>query len=215
ASRQLGVSLDKEANLQDIASMYGVSIDQLQARFNDAAREMNAGNDLMLLLQGASATPLVSTVPDPTPTYNVNLQTISAALDIPSKILVGMQTGERASSEDQKYFNARCQSRRGELTYEINDLFQQLMRIGVVKTKAEFTAIWDDLTEPTAGDKLANAKVMAEINAVSLATGAETFAVAEIREAAGFDPDDEPDPLPEGDDDGDEAEGTDPAQPAD
>src|SRR5690606_29874011 len=52
ASRQLSVSFDKEVNLQDIASMYGVSIDQLQARFNDAAREVNAGNDMMLLLQG-------------------------------------------------------------------------------------------------------------------------------------------------------------------
>lgn len=216
ASRQLSVSFDKEVNLQDIASMYGVSVDQLQARFNDAAREVNAGNDMMLVLQGASATPLVSNVPDPTPTYSVNLQTVSCALDIPSKILVGMQTGERASSEDQKYFNARCQSRRGELTFEINDLFQHLMRIGVVKTKAEFTAIWDDLTEPTAGDKLANAKVMAEINSVSLAAGAETFTPGEIREAAGYDPEEVPDPLPDEDDkDGDEAEGSDPARQAD
>ncbi|QBI81526.1 portal protein [Pseudomonas phage vB_Pae_CF81b] len=33
-----------------------------------------------------------------------------------------------------------------ELTFEINDLFAHLMRIGVVPLKAEFTAIWDDLT---------------------------------------------------------------------
>lgn len=209
AARQLGVDFAKEVDLSAIASMYGVSIDQLQQKFNDAAREVNRGNDLMLITQGATTTPLVSNIPDPTPTYSVNLQTVSAALDIPSKILVGMQTGERASSEDQKYFNARCQSRRGELTFEINDLFAHLMRIGVVKIKAEFTAMWDDLTEAAQADKLANAKVLSEINSTSLATGELVFSAAEIREAAGYDPDEQPDPLPD-----DEPEGEDEGQSA-
>lgn len=210
AARQLGVDFAKEVDLSAIASMYGVSIDQLQQKFNDAAREVNRGNDLMLITQGATTTPLVSNIPDPTPTYSVNLQTVSAALDIPSKILVGMQTGERASSEDQKYFNARCQSRRGELSFEINDLFEHLMRIGVVRLRAEFTAMWDDLTEATQVDKLANAKVLADINQVSLAAGELVFSAAEIREAAGFDPDDQPDPLPDDEPEEDDATRTDP-----
>lgn len=211
AARQLGVNFDKEVDLAAIASMYGVSIDRLQQKFNDAAREVNRGNDLMLITQGATTSPLVSNIPDPTPTYNVNLQTVSAALDIPSKILVGMQTGERASSEDQKYFNARCQSRRGELTFEINDLFAHLMRVGIVKLKAAFTAMWDDLTEATPADKLANAKVLSEINSTSLATGELVFSGAEIREAAGFDPDDQPEPLPDDEPEKDDAARTDPA----
>nr|MBO2511810.1 DUF1073 domain-containing protein [Gammaproteobacteria bacterium] len=209
AARQLGVNFDKEVNLNEIAAMYGVSVDQLQQKFNDAAREVNRGNDLMLITQGATTSALVSNIPDPRPTYDINLQTVSAALDIPSKILVGMQTGERASSEDQKYFNARCQSRRGELTYEINDFVAHLMRIGVVDRKAEFTAIWDDLTSATQADKLGEAKIMAEINAAALASGDAVFSPEEIRDAAGFEPEEQPDPLPDEDDD--DGEGTDPA----
>ena len=201
AARQLGVNFDKEVDLNAIASMYGVSVDQLQQKFNDAAREVNRGNDVMLITQGATTSALTSNIPDPRPTYDINLQTVSAALDIPSKILVGMQTGERASSEDQKYFNARCQSRRGELTYEINDFVAHLMRIGVVDRKAEFTAIWDDLTSATQADKLGEAKVMAEINTAALASGEQVFSAEEIRETAGFEPEEQPDPLPDEDDD--------------
>ena len=209
AARQLGVNFDKEVDLNAIASMYGVSVDQLQQKFNDAAREVNRGNDLMLITQGATTSALVSNTPDPRPTYDINLQTVSAALDIPSKILVGMQTGERASSEDQKYFNARCQSRRGELTYEINDFVAHLMRIGVVDRKAEFTAIWDDLTSATQADKLGEAKIMAEINTAALASGDAVFSTEEIRDAAGFEQEEQPGPLPDKDDD--DGEGTDPA----
>ncbi|MOA15461.1 hypothetical protein D3C78_1356190 [compost metagenome] len=195
--------------------MYGVSLDQLNQRFNEAARQLNRGNDVLLPTQGATATQLVSAVSDPVPTYNVNLQTAAAGVDIPTKILVGMQTGERASSEDQKYFNARCQARRlNELTYEINDLIAHLMRIGVIETKAEFTAMWDDLTTPTQGERLADAKTMSEINQTALATGEAVFTNEEIREQAGFDPLEGGLPLPDIEDDKEDEDGpsTDPAR---
>ncbi|WXL23924.1 anti-CBASS Acb1 family protein [Ectopseudomonas mendocina] len=211
ASRQLNVNFDKEVDLAGIAAIYGVGLDELQVKFNDAARQVNRGNDLMLITQGATTTPLVSAVPDPTPTYNINLQTISAALDIPTKVLVGMQTGERASSEDQKYFNARCQARRvRELTREINDFVAHLMRIKLIDTKAKFTAIWDDLTVPAKAEMLANSKTLAEINEKSLGGGAEYFSASEIRETAGYEPDELPEPLPDNDPEDDDAKSADP-----
>ncbi len=81
-------------------------MDELQDKFNEVAGEMNRGNDVLMTTQGATVTPLVTAVADPSATYNVNLQTFAASVDIPVKVLVGMQTGERASTEDQKYFNA-------------------------------------------------------------------------------------------------------------
>lgn len=214
AARQMAVNFDKDTNLRDLADMYGVDLADLQERFNDAAREVNSANDLLMILQGANVTPLVSPVADPEPTYNVNLQTAAAALDIPTKILVGMQTGERASTEDQKYFNARCQSRRSDLGFEISELFDHLMRIRVVERIAEYTVMWDDLTDATQADKLTNAKTMSEINTQAIATGELVFRADEIRAAAGYDADDAPDPLGEDDEDkdGDEAETADPAR---
>ncbi|MDF3863472.1 DUF1073 domain-containing protein [Pseudomonas denitrificans (nom. rej.)] len=197
AARQLLLNFDKEIDLNNIASVYGVTLEQLNQKFNEAARQLNRGSDVLLPTQGAEATQLVSAVSDPGPTYNVNLQTAAAAMDIPTKILVGMQTGERASSEDQKYFNARCQARRNELTFEINDLVAHLMRIGIIDAKAEYTAMWDDLTTATQGERLADAKVMSEINQTAMATGETVFTADEIREQAGFDPLEGGEPLPD------------------
>lgn len=202
AARQVGVNFDKEVDLSSLAAMYDVPVAELQEKFNEAAREINRGNDAMLITQGASVSPLVATVPDPGPTYNVNLQTAAAALDIPTKIIVGMQTGERASSEDQKYFNARCQSRRvGELSRDIRAIVQHMQRIRIVPPMRVLTVMWDDLTESTVEEKLANAKTMSDINAVAVAMGEEVFDLNEIRVTAGFEPRQDIEPLGEDEDD--------------
>lgn len=212
AARQLNVNFDKEINFDNLASLYGVKPEELREAMNEAAVEMNRANDVLLNTQGATVTPLVSTVPDPSPTYNINLQTISAGLDIPSRVLVGNQQGERASTEDLKFFYARCQSRRMDLSFEIGDLVDHLVRIGVLDATGEKTVMWDDLTEQTFAERLDNAAKMSTINQTALATGEEVFSNDEIRVAGGFDPKDN-EPLEEGDDkdkDGDETETRDP-----
>lgn len=213
AARQLNINFEKEINFDNLASLYGVTVHELRDAMNEAAVEMNRANDVLLNTQGATVTPLVSTVPDPSPTYNINLQTISAGLDIPSRVLVGNQQGERASTEDLKFFYARCQSRRMDLSFEIEDLVDHLVRIGVLDSTGEKTVMWDDLTEQTSGERLDNAAKMSTINQTALATGEEVFSNDEIRVAGGFDPKDS-EPLEEGDDkdeDGDETKTPDPA----
>ena len=202
AARQQNINFDKEVNFSDLASMYGVSVDELQERYNDAARELNRGNDTLLITQGANVTSLVSPVSDPSPTYDVNLQTASAGVDIPTRILVGNQQAERSSTEDQKYMNARCQSRRVDLSFEIEDFCDKLIDLQIVDSVSQKAVIWDDLNEQTGTEKLTNAKVMGEINQTMQGSGDEpAFTREEIRTAAGYDNDDE-EPL--GEEDGDE-----------
>lgn len=202
AARQLNVNFEKEIDFNNLASLYGVSIDELQDKFNEVAGEMNRGNDVLMTTQGATVAPLVTAVADPSATYNVNLQTFAASVDIPVKVLVGMQTGERASTEDQKYFNARCQSRRGDLSFEIEDFSDKLIELKIIDAVSEKTVIWDDLNEQTGTEKLTNAKTMGEINQTMQGSGDEpAFSREEIRTAAGYDNDDE-EPL--GEEDGDE-----------
>ncbi|WP_414163870.1 anti-CBASS protein Acb1 family protein [Superficieibacter sp. BNK-5] len=197
AARQLNVNFEKEIDFNNLASLYGVSIDELQEKFNEVAGEVNRGNDVLMTTQGATVTPLVTSVADPGPTYNVNLQTAGAALDIPTKILVGMQTGERASTEDQRYFNARCQSRRGDLSFDIEDFCDKLVALGILDAVPQKTVIWDDLNASTDAEKLASAKLMADINSASIATGEQPFTGEEIRVAAGYEG--SPEPLGEND----------------
>ena len=196
AARQVVTSFDKEIDLNGIATMYGVTIEQLQEKFNEAARALNQGIDSMLITQGATTTPIQSTIADPSPTYNVNLQTVSAALDIPSKILVGMQTGERASTEDQKYWDARCQSRRErELTPDIRRFLKKLDALKIIQLKSTYTVMWDDLTESTVEQKLDNASKLADINQKSVS--GTVFSDNEIRNAAGYEAANRQDPLAE------------------
>jgi hypothetical protein len=113
AARQLASTSTKKSTLAALRRC-NVSVDELQDKFNEAA-QMNRGNDV-LLSPRSHVTSLVSPVSDPSPTYNVNLQTAAAGVIYPTRILVGNQQAERSSTEDQKYFNARCQSRRVDLS---------------------------------------------------------------------------------------------------
>lgn len=211
AARQLNVNFEKEIDFNNLASLYGVSVSDLQDKFNEAAVEVNRGNDVLLTTQGASVTPLVTAVADPGPTYDVNLQTFAASVDMPVKIIVGMQTGERASSEDQKYMNARCQSRRQDLSFDIEDMVDKLITLRIVSPVAEKAIVWDNLTEQTGGEKLDNAAKMSTINQASLASGEQVFTTKEIRVAAGYQPEGG-EPLGEEDDDDEESEVTDTTQ---
>ncbi|QLP02886.1 DUF1073 domain-containing protein [Enterobacter hormaechei] len=202
AARQLNVNFEKEIDFNNLASLYGVSIDELQDKFNEVAGEMNRGNDVLMTTQGATVTPLVTAVADPSATYNVNLQTAAAGVDIPSRILVGNQQAERSSTEDQKYMNSRCQSRRVDLAFEIEDFCDKLIDLQIIDPISQKAVIWDDLNEQTGAEKLINAKTMGEINQSMQGSGENpAFSRAEIRTAAGYENNDK---KPLGEEDGDE-----------
>ncbi|MDT8852991.1 DUF1073 domain-containing protein [Pantoea dispersa] len=204
AARQQNINFDKEIDFKNLASMYGVSVDELQERYNEAAREINRGNDTLLITQGAQVTSMVNAVSDPSPTYDVNLKTFSASVDIPSRIIVGNQSGERASTEDQIYFNGRCQSRRGDLSFDVEDMVDKLTYLQIIKPVAKFSIVWDELNEQSPSDKLDSAVKMSEINQRSLAASEQVFTANEIRVAAGYEP--LKSPLTEEDDEEDEEE---------
>ena len=202
AARQLNVNFDKEIDFNNLASLYGVTVTELQDKFNEVAGEINRGNDVLMTTQGASVTPLVTSVADPSGTYDVNLQTAAAGVDIPTRILVGNQQAERSSTEDQKYMNSHCQTRRGDLSFEIEDFCDKLIELQIVDSVSQKTVIWDDLNEQTGTEKLTNAKTMGEINQTMLGGGENpAFSREEIRTAAGYDNDEE-EPL--GEEDGNE-----------
>lgn len=214
AGRQMAVNYDKEVNLAQIARDYKLSgVAELQELFNEQARDLNNGGDRLMITQGANTQMLVSNVPDPTPHYDVSIQSIAASTGgIPAKVIVGMQTGERASTEDLKQFNKRGQGRRVHtLTDDGTQIVDHLLRIGVVKPvpQGEFTFMWDDLAESTFAEKLTFADQMATINQKNAGSGDKpVFTGDEMREAAGYEndtasdrareeefPDEDPEPI--------------------
>ncbi|HAN2030635.1 TPA: DUF1073 domain-containing protein [Escherichia coli] len=187
AARQLAISFDKDIDFRSLAATYDCDVTELRERFNEATAEMNKGNDVMMALQGATVSPLVTAVSDPSSTYDVNLQTAAAGVDIPTRILVGNQQGERASTEDLRYFNSRCMTRREEIGGEIEDLFRKMADLRLISMPVDVSVLWDDLNAMTKAELLEAADKMAQINQACLATGEEIFSGDEIREAAGYD----------------------------
>ncbi len=191
ASNRMSVNFDAAANLADIARQYGLKdVASLHEAFNEAAADLNNGIDRLLITQGANVQQLVSQVPDPTSHYGISLQTISASTGQPAKIIVGMQTGERASVEDIKDFNKLGQGRRtGPLSSDIKVIVEHCQAIKLVSLVPgqDFEVMWDDLTESSQGEKLTFADQMATINQKSAGSGeGAPFTNAEIRETAGW-----------------------------
>jgi hypothetical protein len=198
ASRQLAINFDKEVDLSAIARAHGVAEGELQEIFDEVTRGMNRGQDQTVITKGATVTPLVANVPDPIPAFDVSLQSFCASIRIPSKIIVGNQTGERASTEDQKTFNKRCQGRRVSLlSSDIETFVDHLMRLGVLLT-VESSVCWDDLSEASQAEMLANVVLMADVNQKMLASGELVFSIKRMIEASGYDYDaEELTPLPD------------------
>ena len=114
----------------------------------------------------------------------------AASVSMPVKILIGMQTGERASTEDQKAWNATCQGRRvSRLSRDILHVLNHLRRVRVLSFSGEISVMWDDLRRASRSERLADAKTMAETNILGASTGAAYYSDQEIREAGGFDGD--------------------------
>lgn len=193
AARQLAIEFDSGTNLQTMATSLGKQPAELQEVFDGMARDVNRGLDSMLALQGAKVTPMVAAMPDAAAPFDVNLQVVASSTEMPAKIIVGNQTGERASSEDMRDFNVRCQSRVDRETLgDVRAFFLQLARVRAIEPlPAEWTVAGPDLTEAGTAERLANAKVMADINSANALSG-PVFTMAEVRTAAGYDaePDD-------------------------
>ena len=143
-------------------------------------------------------------LPDPDNFRNGPLESFAASMEIPKKILTGMQTGERASTEDADEWAKTCKSRRQ--TYiipNIRRIINRLKDFGLLKDH-EWPLSWTDLTESSMDQKVERAGKMADINQKMAGTGEIIFLGDEIRASVGMEPLSLKDKYPEVDEDDEE-----------
>ena len=148
------------------------------------------GFDSLLMLQGIEAKTLGITLPQPMEFVLVAMQSFAASFGIPLKILVGSQTGERASTEDSKEWAKTNMSRRNNtLIPNIMLLVERLVEFGVFKDK-DWSVFWPDLTESEMSEKIERAGKMADVNHKQYSAGGTevVFTEDEIRETVGYKP---------------------------
>lgn len=191
ASRQLGISLTKEVNLQTLEqSAKAQGYNSLSEAMNAKIEKLNCGTDSALVTQEGQAQILSVSPADPKPSWEVSVNEFASSIRIPFTILVGQQTGRLASDEDKSAYAQRCQARRRTvLTAYLQDIVERLIYCGIFTppTKQGFSVVWSDLLAPGQKEKIANAKELANVaQTTQQAFGRSAILPDEIRTELGL-----------------------------
>lgn len=182
------LNVDEKANISKLQTLLGASsTDDLKTKIGEQVENWQKGFDKLLMLQGIEAKTLGVTLPsDPDKFFGLPLNSFAASANIPVKILIGSQTGERASVEDVKEFNKTISSRReNEIRPTINTFLEMMVDYQVMPN-ADWQTAWEDLTDSTPEEKTDRADKMASTNQKMVGTGEIVYTTGEIREAAGY-----------------------------
>lgn len=179
----LEIDKDTQIQLPD-----GMTEEQYAKALTDQVESWQKGFDKMLMLQGIQAKALSVTLPSPEHFFAIALQSFAASMSIPMKILVGSQTGERASTEDAQEWSQTIMARRNEQTIpNVMAFVARLVKVGILPAKDWFLD-WIDLTESSMSEKIDRASKMADTNQKMKDSGEFIFTPEEIRAAVGYEP---------------------------
>lgn len=180
------LEMDKEADIQKMAKAMGITPEQIADVMNEQVGDWQKGFDELLMIQGMTARLPKIELPDPEHFFMNSLQAFAASFDIPLKVLVGTQTGERASSEDASQWNQTCNFRRKNTVIpNVLQIVSRLEDCGILKENPEWFVDWTDLTESTMLEKIDRAGKMAKVNKDF---GDIVFMPQEIRASVGYEP---------------------------
>ncbi|ECE3714671.1 DUF1073 domain-containing protein [Salmonella enterica] len=192
ASRQIAFNFSKDVNFAKLAKALGVSESEVSAAMDSQVRELNRNVDSAVMMQDGSASVLSVAAADPEPTWRTALNEFCATIPIPVKILIGMQTGERASTEDGKDWAKTGNARRaGFLTDVVEGIVRWFINLEIIPAPAseEITVSWSDLLAPSQAEKIANMDKMADVAVkTTSAFGRSALSENEIRTAGELQP---------------------------
>ena len=182
------INVDKDARLADMAKTMGVTVDKIKEAMDQQIDDFNKGFDKSLMLQGMSADSLDVSLPSPEHFFMTSLMSFCASMDIPAKILIGSQSGERASTEDASEWAKTCKSYRETVTIpNIMALVRRLVEFNILR-ESDWSLMWSDLTEDGIDKKIDRADKMSKINERERKGGEISFTGDEIRETVGYEP---------------------------
>lgn len=185
------LTADEQFDPVAMATSLGTTPDLIKDAMSERVEDWQKGFDKLLMLQGIKAETLGITLPQPNEFFMIAANMFAASVAIPVRVLIGNQTGERASTEDQEDFNRTCMARRERLIHPmLRELLNKLKKYGILPEK-DWTIHWESLLDSSPQEKMARAKGMADINKMTenpLGDGDPVFTPDEIRAEIGMDP---------------------------
>lgn len=164
--------VDKDANIQQLAQMLGAAdASEIQEKMGEISDGARKGFDKALVTQGIKSTNQTYAVPNSREPFEIAVQSVASGAGIPMKILLGSQSGERASTEDANEWNQTCQSRRNNYVKpNIMSFVERLERFSIIP-KSDWTLNWTDLTESSMKERLELMNIAADANSKMRGTG--------------------------------------------
>jgi len=155
----IDIDKDMAVNAEDL--------EKLDAQIQEALHGMRR----TLQTQGAKSTVLGGNRGvDPTGAYGVLQELISAAADIPMRILFGSERGELASTQDQEEWRGRVAGRQARFAEPdiLRPLVDRLVELRAlpVPRDGRYEVQWPDLSEPTMAQRATTAKDIAQTAAL-------------------------------------------------
>lgn len=178
------------ASLTEMAKSMGVKPEDVVDKMNDQVRDFQSGFDVVLMLQGMTAKPMTVTLPaSPEHYFLVAAQCFAASFAIPLKILLGSQSGERASTEDAGEWARTNMGRRTNIVVPaIMAVIRRLERFNILPQR-DWHLDWADLTAANDDQKVERVAKMTTANKTQAdATGERIYTVEEIRAIDGKEP---------------------------
>lgn len=155
---------DKDLDLNKMAQAMGVPTNEVADAMNEQVEDFQKGFDKLLMVQGMQAKTLQITLPIGDTYFNAAVNCFAASFMIPVKILLGSQTGERASTEDANEWNLVNNARRVKLAKpRIRVMLLLFQRVGILPER-DWAINWADLTEASRDKKIERAGKMSDIN---------------------------------------------------
>ena len=165
----LALSAAADANMQSM-DMDELE-DELQAYIHKLQRYIR--------LQGIDIQELKPQVSDPSNHFNIIIQSISAATNIPKRILIGSERGELASSQDEINWGKYISYRRTDFVEPIilRPFIQKMIDVGMLPEPSnDYTIVWPDVTVPTEKDQAEVDRIRVDtLNKYATGLGAENI----------------------------------------
>ena len=188
AAARLNIEIDKDTDFKAFKQAVEATDTSktFQEILDEKAKKVNSGFDSSYISQGMKVGTFSVNLPQPKEFFDIPLSAFAAGRSMPTKILIGMQTGERASTEDAQEWNNTIMSRRNRWTIPaLRGILQRLEAFGMIRVGWDIE--WDDLTDDTPQAKLDRADKMADINTKqSNSDNQPVFTGEEIRIEAGY-----------------------------
>jgi hypothetical protein len=189
-----------DQSLENIAKASGVAVDEFADKMDEQVEDFQKGFDNVLMVQGMAVKPYQVQLADPLNFFLIALQSFAAAWNIPLKVLVGSQTGERASTEDAGEWNETNDARRTNYVVPcIFSLVRRFEELGILPDK-DWHLSWTSLIDGTPQQKIDRAYKMADINMKMKDSGQLVYSIDEMRAVTDYEPMEEPMELPGSDD---------------